>query len=387
MRFLRLIILGIAVLAAAPAAMAWQASGSSTMPDGSTVSVESQPDGSRVKTVTDRDGNVTSRETVDDAPTKVPPKEKGTSGSTKDADGNTVTYKKNPDGTTTKTVTSPNGQELDSEVMQPEPVTKPTPREGGDSASTTDEHGNTVTIQIQPDGTKVKIVTSPDGVELDREPVTEPPPTIAGDRMVYDEVKKGPVTATVGIVGRRVGQQVLLEVSIIALGPKGPNARTWEVDSIVLDTPNGKRKPVTSEAFYVAKEGTGPNTIAQAVFTAIGNQYAHEAPRAKASEGEVCPVTGEKTGQREDKGRFAKEIERQGMAGTMALLTSQARGEVTGRKATFDVTDLARVPGLKDLPILGRLFNARHDARPNPSEPREVTLTIFVSPSILRGNE
>ncbi|GEM_PF-1113731 len=106
----------------------------------------------------------------------------GASGSATDANGNTVTVRKLPDGTKVRTVTTPDGRVIDSQPIEQPPVTKPKPREGGDSASTTDEHGNTVTIQQQPDGTKIKTVTAPDGTTLVSEPVTPPPVTTSKPR-------------------------------------------------------------------------------------------------------------------------------------------------------------------------------------------------------------
>lgn len=253
---------------------------------------------------------------------------------------------------------------------------------GDSSASTTHADGTTETITLKPDGTKTRTVTGPDGQLISSGPVTPPPATHAGDQMLYDQVKKGPVNVTVGMVGRRVDGRQLLEVSMFAVG-KGASARTWEVDRILLDTGRGKLKPLVSQAFYVSKEGTLPGALAKAVFVAIGEQYEAQAERAEQSEGQVCPVTGQKIEQEErKKSRMTREIERQGMAGAMALLTSKAGGEVTGRRATFDVTG---IPLLKDVPVVGRIVNSNPDAHRNPSDPAEVDLKIMVSPRILRS--
>lgn len=412
---------------------------STTHEDGTTDTITLKPDGAKTRTVTNSDGSVRSSEPLEDPPvTKPAPREGGDSASMTDANGNTVTIKKNPDGSKTRTVTAPDGTELDSEPVTEPPVTRPAPkpgtssasttrpdgttetitirpdgtktrtitdadgqvvetgpietppptqtppRETSSSASTTHADGTTETITLKPDGTKTRTITAPDGTVLESGPITPPPVTHAGDQMLYDQVKKGPVNVTVGMVGRRVDGRQLLEVSMFAVG-KGASARTWEVDRIVLQTPNGKLKPVVSQAFYVSKEGTMPGALAKAVFVAIGEQYEAQAERAEQSEGEVCPVTGQKIEpEARKKSRMTREIERQGMAGAMALLTSQARGEVTGYKATFDVTD---VPFLKDIPVLGHAFNSRHDARPNPSDPTEVNLVVMVKPSILQAAE
>lgn len=324
------------------------------------------------------------------------------SGSTKDAQGNTVSYNKSADGTTTKTVTSPSGDQLSQETLEPEPVTQTKPREPRTEGSTTDADGNTVSLKKNPDGTWTRTVTSPEGdiiatKQQDQLPefgdttsisdATDEPIEGSGDRIVFEEVKQGPVTANVGLVGRREGNQLLLIVSILALGPKGPSMRTWQVASLFVQTAAGNLRPIQTEPYYVARDALQLSTLAMLVFAVVGMQHALAAQRAVASEGEVCPVTGEKLGHKEEKGRFAKEVDRQGMAGTMALLTSQAKGEVTGQRATFDVTDLYRVPMLRDIPVIARLFNTRHDPRRNPSDPTEVTLKIFVKPTIIPDSE
>lgn len=330
------------------------------------------------------------------------------SGSTTDAQGNTVSYNKSADGTTTKTVTSPSGDQLSQETLEPEPVTKTKPREPRTEGSTTDADGNTVSLKKNPDGTWTRTVTSPEGdiiatKQVDElgnpttsvsdatdEPAEAPAasaPEGSGDRIVFEEIKQGPVTANVGLVGRREGNQLLLIVSILALGPKGPSMRTWQVASLFVQTAAGNLRPIQTEPYYVARDALQLSTLAMLVFAVVGMQHALAAQRAVASEGEVCPVTGEKLGHKEEKGRFAKEVDRQGMAGTMALLTSQAKGEVTGQRATFDVTDLYRVPMLRDIPVIARLFNTRHDPRRNPSDPTEVTLKIFVKPTIIPDSE
>lgn len=154
------------------------ASGSTKDADGNTVTYQHPPGGLTTKIVTSPDGTQLSKDTVEPPPvTKPKPREGGDSASATDANGNTITVRTMPDGTKVKTVTDPNGRVIDSGPIEPPPVSKPKPREGGDSASATDANGNTVTVQTQPDGTKVKKVTAPDGTVLVNEPVTPPPVT------------------------------------------------------------------------------------------------------------------------------------------------------------------------------------------------------------------
>ncbi len=115
------------------------------------------------------------------------------------------------------------------------------------------------------------------------------------------------------------------------------------------------------------------------------------------------------------------------MAAAMALLSKEAKGEITGRRATFDVTNhpaLASLPvvgklmvkpqvsssgdasqpaqaashpaassptiatgtpALAEIPVLGRLFNNRQDAQRDPSDVRKADVRlplIFITPRV-----
>ncbi len=162
-------------------------SASTTDADGNTIKLERQPDGSVTRTVTAPGGRVISTAKVEPPPPTKPnqqPQGPRTSASTVDEHGNTIKIEKDANGTTTRTVTAPNGQVLSTVKVEPPPPTRPKQQPQGPrtSASTVDEHGNTITIEKQPDGTTTRTVTGPDGRQISKEKVEPIPPTTAAPR-------------------------------------------------------------------------------------------------------------------------------------------------------------------------------------------------------------
>jgi len=105
-----------------------------------------------------------------------------------------------------------------------------------------------------------------------------------------------------------------ITVSAIATG-KGADFRKWKIANMRLDIADTKLKPApdTSDNFYVTRESLFRYPAA-IVFAAIGTQY--EVPGIAT--GSVAGVMG-----------------KIGMAAGLGLLTSQAKGEITGLKSVF----------------------------------------------------
>ena len=319
--------------------------------DGNTVTITKNPDGTTTRTITSPDGQVLQQGPLEPEPvTKTAPRTSGTSASTTNADGTTTTITKNPDGTTTRTVTDANGQVVSSAPVKPEPVTKTPPRKGGSSASTTDADGNTVTIEMRSDGTRVRTVITLDGKLLKREPLTGP---TTNAQLLYDSVTKDDVTVNTAMVLKKEGDKVLLEVSALSTG-KGTQFRTWVTDKMILLLGKDRLKSSTMVPYYLEKESVVGN-LAPALFAIIGAQYAADAHKAEAAKGTACSQSGESEAHEHERGKVARAIDQAGMAGGMTLLAKQAKGQMEGRKATFDVTtELSR---LGNAVVLLRIVN------------------------------
>ncbi len=363
-------------------------SGSTTDADGNTVTYTKNPNGTTTRTVTSPGGQELDSEVVQpEAPTTVPPRVGGDSASTTDADGNTVTISKNPDGTTSRTVVSSDGQVLDRDVLQPEPPTTVPPRTGGDSASTTDADGNTISIIPGEDGIRIRRVISPGGAVLKSEPVASQP---AGAQLLYNTAKQGDVSVAAGMVLEPADPlypgQYLLMVSLLATG-RGAEYRTWVVRQAILEIGNAVIKALTSEPYYLTKESLAMG-FAPLLFAAIAMQYVQHASRAAASEGTPCSASGGESGdaghEREKGTTLGREAERIGRAAAMGLLSSQAKGTIEGRKYRFDVTTV--VPELTTSGrIVLRVTNTEPSRMNVANQPKDLTFKIPVKFEDPRG--
>ncbi len=190
-----------------------------------------------------------------------------------------------------------------------------------------------------------------------------------------------------------------IEASTIAYG-KGADFRAWEIQyrSPYLLGPNKDRiLPIDTQKIYIPKSSVAA-PIAPYLFAAIGSQYEGPGKTAADNPGQVCPVTGESLGGEgggSERGPIASGIDRAGMAAGLGLLTSQAKGDITGIKTTFIIpTDMstlfggtaksnssAGVPVLGDIPIMNYLFKG--DARNNNTK----ELIVFTTPVIIRSEE
>lgn len=339
--------------------------------NGNTVAIKKNPDGTTTRTVTTPDGRVVESGPIEPMPvTKAPPHQAGTSASTTNADGTTTTITKNPDGTTTRTVTAADGTVISSAPVEPQPVTKAPPHKSGSSASTTDADGNTVTIELGPNGTRVRSVTSIDGKLLKREALHGP---ITDAQLIYDAASQGDITLNTAMVLKASGDKLLLEVSALATG-KGTEFRTWVPESIVLLAGKDKVKPTATTPYYVAKESAVGN-LAPALFAVIGARSAADVEKAKASPGTACSQSSESGEAHEhERGKVARAIDEAGMAAGMTLLASQAKGQIEGRKAVFDVTQHAGE--LLNSSILFRILNTEPTRINIANAPREIQMKV-----------
>ena len=355
-------------------------SASTTDANGNTVTIKTNSDGTKVRTVTSPDGTVISSGPVTSPPpTTAPPRTGGTSASTTDANGNTVTIKTNPDGSKTRTVTDPSGHVISSGPITPPPPTKPTKRKGGTSASTTDADGNTITVQTQPDGTRVRTVTSPDGKVLKTEPLNPPP---AGAQLLYDTVTKDNCTVNTAMVLRMEDGKTLLDVSMLGTG-KGANFRSWEPERMSLLFGQHKLKPVTTTPYFVEKESAAAG-LAPILFAAIAVEDAADARKAESSKGTPCPLTGKTEGeQKRKRGKLGRAIDEVGMVAGLSLLASQAKGQIQGMRATFDVT--GHEHELRGAKVAARIINANQERINLSNEPNEVDVNVPVNFTVQEG--
>jgi len=169
-------------------------------------------------------------------------------------------------------------------------------------------------------------------------------------RMLYDTVPSADdVTSQVGSVLRGGGcpddpcklapvtpdgeRPKEVDVSILSTAP-GPNGRNWVPEHPVLRLGKERLKPCAQSKFYVTKEATGSGReAATAIFSAISAEYAQEAAHAADSPGTACPSHG---GGGRSRAREAHD--KATAAAGLALLASQAKGQITGLRATFNVT-------------------------------------------------
>ncbi len=236
------------------------------------------------------------------------------------------------------------------------------------------------------------------------------------EEAVYDVIQSGDTKTEVGII-RRINcdacdhggcclkghdeaseGQVFLEVSILTTG-QGSDYRNWEPERPVLTVGKEQIRPCSQDKYYVERSSIGKNG-AVAIFTAIGAQYEEVAHEASGSEGKVCPITGQKLegASQDDRSALSKGIDRAGMAAGLGLLTSQAKGQVTGLKATFNVTGKeAAADKIKlqttvansstgqrlvlNIPVIGRLFS-----RANREADKKV-LQVIIQPRIVNTEE
>lgn len=174
------------------------------------------------------------------------------------------------------------------------------------------------------------------------------------EQALYNDVKFSEGTVSAACVLKQRPGQSLLETSLIATG-EGANFRTWELQDIRLILEGGeKAKHTASQPYYISKESAQSNLVT-ALFVAIAVQYASCARNAQASKGKACPLSQGEGEHQEEQGKFTKAIEDTAHTAALAALISQSKGEIKGRRVTFDVTN--QEDKLSGAQVIARLVN------------------------------
>jgi len=127
-----------------------------------------------------------------------------------------------------------------------------------------------------------------------------------------------------------------VDVASMATG-KGAEFRKWEVTDTKIDTESGLVRPSSYDNIYSTQESVFAKPAA-VVFTALGAAYGIYADKC-SSGGSTCPVTGGSAGGGVERGDLARGIDTAGLAVGLGLLTAQAKGEITGQRAAFNLTE------------------------------------------------
>lgn len=164
--------------------------------------------------------------------------------------------------------------------------------------------------------------------------------------MQYESVQKRDYDISVGLrYARSPNAGIKLEAASMAVG-EGADLRKWKVIDIKLVTDGRYLRGEEDERVYATKESMF-RAPAAAVFTAIGAAYGIYAD--ECSSGGVCPVTGGSVEGKRGRSGLQRGIDTAGMASGMGLLASQAKGEITGLKTSFDLTreQAGKLEGIK----------------------------------------
>lgn len=153
--------------------------------------------------------------------------------------------------------------------------------------------------------------------------------------MQYESVEERDFDVSVGIrYGRRPNGKVIVEAASMAVG-EGADLRKWKVVDIKLVADGRYLRGEEDERIYATSRSMF-RAPAAAVFTAIGAAYGIYAD--ECSSGGTCPVSGGPAAVEGERSGLQRGIDTAGMAAGMGLLASQAKGEITGLKAGFDLT-------------------------------------------------
>ena len=146
----------------------------------------------------------------------------------------------------------------------------------------------------------------------------------------YEEAESDDFKTTAGIrYKRNEDGTVEVETASIAYG-KGAGFRKWKVVDTKLLIGNRSLRPESFGEIYSTQESIIAKP-AVVVFTALGAAYGVYAEKCSTS-GSSCAVGGA------ERGPIETTIDTAGMAAGLGLLTSQAKGEITGQKARFTLT-------------------------------------------------
>lgn len=156
---------------------------------------------------------------------------------------------------------------------------------------------------------------------------------IGTEEVQYKKLGGDRVTLDTGTAYKMRSDGMDVDVAALPTG-KGADFRKWTVDEVKLDVDGKTIEPSREEDFYVARESVAKEA-AVATFVALGSQYRRCAEGAES--GEVCPVTGQRKEASERKDTSQDAIDKAGMAAGLGLLSSQAKGEIKGKKASFNL--------------------------------------------------
>lgn len=177
-----------------------------------------------------------------------------------------------------------------------------------------------------------------------------------------------------------------VDATAIAFG-QGSQYRRWTIESPSILTPDKSIiKPDTLTKIYVPKPSAAA-PVAPLLFAAIGTQYEAYGDQAAASPGTTCTAGGSGSSHAtKERGNLAGAIDRAGMAAGMGLLTSQAKGELEGVRASFIVPsqntiNQSGVPVLGQIPLIDHLFRAKARNRDKNQ------LIVFVTPITVMGEK
>ena len=163
----------------------------------------------------------------------------------------------------------------------------------------------------------------------------------AKEQILYSRVQGRDMVADCAFVLRKNSGRTKLEASILATG-QGAEYRHWIPQRPILLTTSGSLLPVSSSPYNFAAKSSPAAGAAPLVFAAIGSQYERDAYKAQQNPGSSCPTTSSSGSSETKQGRISKTVDRAGMAAGMGLLASQAKGQISGERVTFDVTGLEK---------------------------------------------
>lgn len=165
-------------------------------------------------------------------------------------------------------------------------------------------------------------------------------------------------------VSRLPDNKTKIEVSSLVTGG-GADFRRWEPNNphLLLLEPKATLLPEIVEKIQVAKPSAA-SPAAPFLFAALGSQYEGAGAHATASPGTPCS-SGGASGERSSGVHNA--IDRAGMAAGLGLLTSQAKGQITGQRSVF----------LTDVPVLKFMFKTEAKLK------EKNQLIVFTTPTLV----
>ena len=158
----------------------------------------------------------------------------------------------------------------------------------------------------------------------------------AGEGIVYESLESGKVNCAAGILYKKTDTGMKVDITAIVTG-KGSDFRKWEVTDIKIFTGKEALYPSSYDKFYGRSESVF-RVPAAVLFAAIGTQYERYGENPYA--GKVYKIGGKKVKIPErNYGSIERGIDKAGMTAGLGLLTSQAKGDITGLKSIFNIDE------------------------------------------------